>query len=738
MLTGALVHWAGSVLLIGVFALFKPLSTRPRSTALWMRVWVLQVLAVVYSAAGSLRLFTGLPLFYAAVVLLGPLHWAAQYAFLAALVLASLDIAGFNFRAALSVGIVTLAALAGLALVALQLEGLAQDVELIATPLLMFGTAHYVFRAANGNRRRGLLLFGAVLSVFGLLKALYLFEQFQLGPGLFSRLVHTLYLTAGYGDALILFLLATAVVFVIMQESFLDAASAHEARLAGIASSESRLTSIIQAAQEAILTVDAAGQIELANAAAGALFRAPSSALVNSDIGVYLNKAAVLAHDGRAIDVDGRFTTHESPAQRADGTRFHAEFTVGNLRNENAAGFVVVVRDLTDRDAATAKREEFERHMADSEKMLAIGRVVSGVAHELNNPLAVVLGQSEQLADSVAAGEVRNSLQLIVHEATRARHIVRDLLAFVRETPGRREPTDVGAIVERVATLQRAVAGPREITIRTVLDPALPGAMADAGAVEQVIVNLLDNAVDAATSRVTVSASIDGTRLRVVVEDDGLGIGPDIADKVFEPFFSTKGPGRGTGLGLTVSQRIAEQQGGSLELERLGAGAGGTRFVLWLPVTAVGRKPRGATTSSVTPFPAPPRRPDGQPAEVMLIDDEEAVRLTLAKMFKRAGWPVREAEDGDVALAWLVTVPEELAPVVILCDLKMPRVSGRAVYEQLAALRPWLAARIVFVTGDVVQSASNGFIAASGCAVVEKPFTITEIAQAVEASINSQ
>ena len=204
----------------------------------------------------------------------------------------------------------------------------------------------------------------------------------------------------------------------------------------------------------------------------------------------------------------------------------------------------------------------------------------------------------------------------------------------------------------------------------------------------------------------------------------------EVAGRIFEPFFTTKGPGQGTGLGLSVSRELAEQQGGTLRFENRPAPGIGARLVLSLPVaimpTAEASPGRGAA------FPLPPVRGDGTAAEVMLVDDESAVRTTLGKMFVRAGWRVREASGGEDALSWLLTVTDAETPAVILCDLKMPGMNGRELYRQLAQRRPLLAQRFIFVTGDVVESMSNGFIADSGRDVVEKPFTIAEIGSAVE------
>jgi CheY-like chemotaxis protein len=251
-------------------------------------------------------------------------------------------------------------------------------------------------------------------------------------------------------------------------------------------------------------------------------------------------------------------------------------------------------------------------------------------------------------------------------------------------------------------------------------------------AVEQILGNLIDNGLDAAgpDGTVRVSACLADDRVELSVEDSGRGVPDEIAGRVFEPFFTTKDPGQGTGLGLSVSRELAERQGGTLRFENRPAAGTGARVTLSLPVAGVEAVDGSITTAAR--FPVPPVRADGATAEVMLIDDEPAVRTTLGKMFTRAGWRVREAGGGPEALSWLLAVTDADAPAVILCDLKMPGMNGRDVYGQVVQRRPTLTRRFIFVTGDVVESQSNGFITNSGRDVVEKPFTIAEIGSAVE------
>jgi PAS domain S-box-containing protein len=746
-LVGPIVQWITSLLLVGVFALLIPLNSQRRAVVTWMVAFVAQSIMLTGPALANLALLSAptvmRPRWFA---VLEPLAWPAQFVSLAAIALGALEAAGWRISDRIHYRLLAAAAALGLLVLVSDAATFATRADLVATVVLVFALAQAIFFRARGPRRRGLIFLASAMTLFGGLSTLYALADLmgaRRGTA-FERFVHTVALSSGYGDAAAFGVLAAAVIVVIVQEAFLDTTRAHDEKVVNIAASETRLNGIIQAAQEAIVTVGHDGRIELVNAAVEAMLGLPRSELLGRMLSEFVVDPAVsLDRVGSAARADTDLlrptpATQSGRGRRANGLNFPLEFTVGRLGGEGRSGAVIVLHDLTERNSIQAERERFDRRVAESEKMMAIGRVVSGVAHELNNPLAVVLGQSEQLADAAPAGEVQSGLRLIHEHAHRARHIVKDLLTFVRHREEDRELVNMSRLAERTLASQRATAMTHAVSLGSDLPSNLPPVLIDRAAVEQVLVNLIDNALDAAGTDgvVNVSTRAAGTNVEFVVEDSGRGVPDALRARIFEPFFTTKGPGRGTGLGLSVSQGIAEQHGGSLRLENRPASGIGARFILSLPATT--GVPEATSVEPVAaPFPRPPARRDGSAGEVMVIDDEAGVRTTLGRMFKRAGWSVREAASGDDGLAWLATVPDAEAPELILCDLKMPGLSGREVYEQLSIRRPFLLSRIIFVTGDVVESVSNGFIAASGREVVEKPFTVAEIAQAVTRTINT-
>ena len=424
--------------------------------------------------------------------------------------------------------------------------------------------------------------------------------------------------------------------------------------------------------------------------------------------------------------------------------------------------FVSQMVDITQRKRAEAERHNLQLQLAQSSKMQAVGQLVSGVAHELNNPLAAILGFSEILLQDCKDPETRESLNIIFSQAQRSRAIVRDLLSFIRTREGRqRAPTDMHEMLDRVTRALMPAAQAEGATIVTDLSMPCPMLVIDRAGLEQVFTNLVMNAVQAARAGIVrVTAQAVGDRVEIAVEDTGPGIPPDVFPRLFEPFFTTKPVGQGTGLGLPVSLGIVEQHGGTLRPENRPANeGGGARFVVSLPIAcaespavdrvipdAVTLSPRRtphamavireARVAAARPFerhPTPPapaasvvRKP-----HILVIDDETAIRNALRRFFERRGWVVEEAPDGGKGLAELLGRDAACFDAVV-CDLKMPGVSGMQVYSTLAAERPELLKRLIFATGDVASTDAAAFLQETRCPVLEKPYELSLLAQTVD------
>ncbi len=376
-------------------------------------------------------------------------------------------------------------------------------------------------------------------------------------------------------------------------------------------------------------------------------------------------------------------------------------------------------------------------------RFAAAGELLAGVAHEVNNPLMAIATHAEnRLADPAFEGEQRGEMTQILRQARRATKLLRGLLRFVRASE--REVTNVNLndVVRGALDLVSYRFGVDEVTVGGRLDASLPPVQGDAIKLEQVVVNLLSNAIDALRAvtpprHLTVDTWVQDGTVSVAVGDNGKGVASEFAQRLFRPFATTKGR-RGTGLGLYISRQIAREAGGDLALTS--PPGFGARFVLSLPVAVPAA---AASVPSTDPAPAPtapaPAASSGAPSpaaarappavgslagvRVLIVEDEEAVRRPMVRYLTRRGAVVDEAADGVEGLARLRVQPAN----VILADLRMPRMGGVELYAQLEEERPELAARVLFLSGDVSQLAAPGNTPVPRERVLVKPVELAEL-----------
>jgi two-component system NtrC family sensor kinase len=739
--SAGLLQALAAVVLLAIFLTIHRFSASRQLSRLWSCVWLG---AALWFAPGGLLTLQSMAGWSTGPTLvsafLGLWSDAGAFLFLAMVGLGSLEASGIQRPRSLDRRVGFGAVLLGVILTLLDAKPASQALQALLTPVSLLGGAVVVLLHSRGDRWRGRLVVGISLALLGTCLSIAQIYGLRdvVGPASPGQVIWRL---SGLLSAIGVMLLGATAIVMVMQESFLEALVAQRTQDEQLARSEARLRGTLEAAAEAIVLINDRGEIELANRGAEALFRIPAGQAAGRPASEVLQVASVelegWIRDIRSGTLPPAVTdgvTREADGFRPDGSVFPIEFTVGVIDLEQRAGLVVVLRDLSDRKAAEEAKARFERRMAESEKMLAIGRVVSGVAHELNNPLAVVLGQSEQLVEVAGSDDVRTGLRMINEQAQRARHIVKDLLAFVRSREERREPVDLSPLIDRVIASQTPEAMLHGVTIHADLAAAVPPVEANRAGIEQVLVNLLDNAMDAAGrgGTITVRLAARGQLASLSVEDSGPGVPESIEERIFEPFFTTKPPGQGTGLGLSVSRGLAQQSGGSLRLENRPVPGVGARFVLEFPLMAV---PLAEPRPRIPVLPPPPRLPDGSLAAALIIDDEPTVRATLARILQRGGWTVREAGTGEEGLEVLEGQFPVWPPAVILCDLKMPGIGGQGFHAALRRDRPDLLRRLVIVTGDMVEANTAAFVAGAGCEVVEKPFTVAEIARAVEGAV---
>jgi two-component system cell cycle sensor histidine kinase/response regulator CckA len=435
------------------------------------------------------------------------------------------------------------------------------------------------------------------------------------------------------------------------------------------------------------------------------------------------------------LTTDGSVNDYLLRLRRADGNAVWVEVTAraDPPDDEESLRLEALVRDVSERKKLDDETRDIYHQLLQAEKMAALGQTISGVAHELNNPLATIISWSERLSQRTELDEaVRRGLETILSESERAARIVRNLLTFARKRQTTRAMVDVNQVVRETLALRAYEQRITNIDIIDALAAGLPQVFADGHQVQQVLLNLVINAEQAmlaAKGRGTIVVRTwhDADQESVILEinDDGPGIPDELQPKIFDPFFTTKEVGKGTGLGLTVAYAIVQEHGGRIRLESYpGVGAS---FYVELPVTGAKLPPMPLTPArleSATEAPAG--------GSILVVEDEAKLASAVVDALRDAGYLVDHAEDGEMALEKI----KEQAFDVVICDLKMPRLDGKAFYRALEAAAPGLARRVIFVTGDVAGTDAEAFLEESGCRWLAKPFRLGDLLRAVRDTLS--
>lgn len=372
-----------------------------------------------------------------------------------------------------------------------------------------------------------------------------------------------------------------------------------------------------------------------------------------------------------------------------------------------------------------------QEQLIQSEKLSAVGEFVAGVAHELNNPLAAVTGFAELLRESNRDAEYRRQLDLIFKAAQRCQKIVQSLLSFARRHPVERKPVSANELVEAVLEIVAYPLRTSNVEVATMLDPNLPAVMADGHQIQQVLLNIINNARQALEAhksggKITITTAVRGPNVCCTIQDNGPGIAPENLRRIFDPFFTTKEVGKGTGLGLSLCYGIIKEHGGDIRVES-SPGKGATFFVELPVAQGVGK----GIQKLIPPEKNAPDPREGAGKKILVIDDEEAILQMVSESLTRSGYQVETAIDGETGLRRLRQNHYDLT----LCDWKMPGLSGRQVYDQLGASRPDLCRRIIFITGDVINEQMRDFLKAENRPCLGKPFVLADLRAAIQTTL---
>ncbi|MCP5151078.1 MAG: PAS domain S-box protein [Ectothiorhodospiraceae bacterium] len=500
-----------------------------------------------------------------------------------------------------------------------------------------------------------------------------------------------------------------------------------------LAENERLQSSLVEKALDCIVVLDAAGDVVEFNPAAEAVFGYRRDEVLGRSFAERMIPPG--ARERHRDGLERHLRTGErrmigrqvrTEGMRRDGTVFPVELAVAEVVLGSRRLFTAYLRDLTAEHEAQREIARQRDMLYQSEKMAALGGLLAGVSHELNNPLSVVVGRAITLEEKLTDPRERESVQRLRMAAERCARIVRTFLAMARRSEPERAPTDLAALARNAVEL--TAYGARTAGIEVVLDlpDDLPTVMVDADQLVQVVVNLLVNAQQAlgeidGSRRLEVRAWHDRPQgmVHLAVRDNGPGIPAHVRTRVFEPFFTTKPVGAGTGVGLAVSHAMVEAHGGTLRVDS--APGHGAEFVVSLPVS-------GAVDESMPTSPA--GRGAGVGSMVLVVDDEHDVADLMADCLELDGFEVERVGDGREALRRL----ERRRYDAVVCDVRMPGLDGPAVLRHLAERDPDQAARLVLVTGDVLGVELEAAIGDLGCVLLEKPFAPDDLRRAVRAA----
>ncbi|MFC2050160.1 PAS domain S-box protein [Chloroflexota bacterium] len=494
----------------------------------------------------------------------------------------------------------------------------------------------------------------------------------------------------------------------------------HVQMVEAIRQSEERYRTVLEQMEEAYYELDLAGNFTFFNDAMCRQLRYSREELMGMDYRAITPpenvKKAFLLYN-KVYRTGKSFKSIPMERIRKDGTRLYVESSIFPLRNESGEiiGSRGITRDITELKQAEEENRQMEQKAQLASRLACVGELASGIAHEINNPLTGVIGYTHLLlARKDIRRDIRQDLETINAGAQRVADIVKKLLIFAGQHKPEQKLTNINEIVSATLDLQAYELASHNIKVAFQPASDLPLTIVDPGQLQQVFLNLIINAEKEMRlahdkGKLSIKTEHIDNKIRISFKDNGPGIAKKNLDRIFNPFFSTREVGQGTGLGLSVCHGIITEHKGRIWAEsKLGKGA---TFILELPVVTEDKRPM-----PLEPTVEEPKKVTK--AKILVIDDEPFIRQLVSRVLSKEGHEIEAADNAEDALEMIKSKRYRL----ILLDIKMPGIGGIKLYKQFQEIAASLKKRVVFVTGDVMDKRSTDFLNKTKAPYIMKPF----------------
>lgn len=402
-----------------------------------------------------------------------------------------------------------------------------------------------------------------------------------------------------------------------------------------------------------------------------------------------------------------------------------------SLAVQNAGLYKSLEQKLKELEDAHRVLNETKDQLIQSEKMASVGRLVGGVAHEINNPLTAIIGYTQLVLEGTPQGETQRQLTVVYEQSQRCRKIVQDLMRFSRHQKLRKTKVYPALLIEETVRGLSPELQTRNVQVKRELPRQTLWIDADPDQLKTVFSNILVNALQALEAvsgprQVGIKVSADGDYAQIAFSDNGPGIAPENLNKIFDPFFTTKDVGKGSGLGLSISYGIVREHGGAITAQsETGKGA---VFIVKLPVHL-----ESENEEASDPLAAPPLEKESLQT-ILLVEDEESIRDFVSTILKKKNYQIETAGDGETGLSKLQAKDYDL----VLCDYRIPKLDGIQLYEKARQAKPQMAGRFLFITGSSGLVLETDYVKENNIRFLFKPFTSQDLIHAIQERLQLQ